>query len=65
MTIEGKLSINKKLRGYKGQNQFLLSLKKSLSGKYCQRVQVGNKTYKVLSEKQYNSALMNREISGS
>ncbi len=62
MSIEDKLEINKKLRKYEGDNQFLLSLKKSLSGKYCQKITVGNKTYKILSDKQYEAALTNVSI---
>lgn len=63
MTTERKIELNKKIRSYNGSNNFLLSLKKSLNGKYCQKVKVGNKTYKILSDKQYEAALTNKEIS--
>jgi hypothetical protein len=62
MTTQEKLDINKKIRAYKGNNSFLLSLKKSLLGKYCQKITIGNKSYKVLSDKQYESAITNPEI---
>ncbi len=62
MKIEEKILINKKIRAYSGTNSFLLSLKKSLSGKYCQKDTVGNKVYKILSDKQYEAALTNKEI---
>ena len=62
MTSEEKLDLNKKIRAYKGDNQFLISLRKSLSGKYCQKIKIGNKTYKILSDKQYEAAKLNKEI---
>lgn len=62
MNLEEKILINKKIRSYKGTNSFLASLKKSLSGKYCQKVTIGNKVYKILSDKQYEAALTNKEI---
>ncbi len=55
MSVEEKLNLNKRIREYSGENSFILSLKKSLSGKYCQKVTVGKKVYKVLSDRQYES----------
>ncbi len=62
MEITEKLEINKLLRKYSGTNNFLLSLKKSLSGKYTEKIVVGTRTFKILSEKQYQAAKMNSEL---
>lgn len=57
MDINEKIELNKLIRGYKGENTFILSLQKQLkTSKYLQKVQVGNKEIKVLSDKQYESA---------
>jgi hypothetical protein len=57
MDINEKLELNKLIRGYKGENSFVLSLQKQLkTSKYLQKVRVGNKEVKVLSDKQYESA---------
>lgn len=57
MEISEKLELNKKLRSYTGDNSFLLSLQKQLkTSKYLQKVQVGNKDVKILSDKQYEAA---------
>lgn len=56
MTIEEKIEINKSIKKYEGDNSFMLSLKKSLASKYCKKESLGNKEYKVLSEKQYLAA---------
>jgi hypothetical protein len=56
MTTEQKIELNKAIRKYTGENQFLLSLKKFLSSKYCKKETFGNKEYKVLSDKQYDAA---------
>jgi hypothetical protein len=54
MEIEEKIELNKKIRSYKGDNTFLLSLQKQLkTSKHLQRVEVGKKMIKVLSDKQY------------
>jgi hypothetical protein len=58
MTIEEKLKINKDIRGYKGDNYFLISLQKTLKGKYASKVDHNGKMVKVLSDKQYESALI-------
>ena len=55
MEINEKLELNKKIRKYEGDNQFIKSLQKSLKSKWCQKVKVGNKDYKVLSDKQYEA----------
>ena len=56
MTIEEKIELNKTIKKYEGDNSFMLSLKKSLASKYCKKESLGNKEYKVLSEKQYIAA---------
>jgi hypothetical protein len=57
MEIEEKLELNKKIRKYDGDNSFLLSTKKQLiSSKYLQKVEFGNKTFKILTDKQYQVA---------
>jgi hypothetical protein len=56
MTIEEKIELNKSIKKYEGDNSFMLSLKKSLASKYCKKESLGNKEYKVLSEKQYLAA---------
>ena len=55
MEINEKLELNKKIRKYEGDNQFIKSLQKSLKSKWCQKVKVVNKDYKVLSDKQYEA----------
>ena len=57
MTINEKIEINKKIKDYQGDNQFLLSLQKQLkTSKYLDKVEVNGKMVKVLSEKQYEAA---------
>jgi hypothetical protein len=56
MEISEKIELNKLIKKYEGQNTFLISLKKSLASKYCKKEAVGDKEYKVLSEKQYLAA---------
>jgi hypothetical protein len=56
MEITEKLELNKTIRKYEGTNAFLISLKKSIASKYCKKESVGNKEYKVLSDKQYEAA---------
>jgi hypothetical protein len=56
MEIKEKLELNKVIRKYEGTNAFLISLKKSIASKYCKKESVGNKEYKVLSDKQYEAA---------
>ena len=51
-----KLELNKAIRKYVGANTFILSLKKNLSSKYAEKITIGNKTFKVLTEKQYDVA---------
>jgi hypothetical protein len=54
MEITEKIEINKKIRKYSGTNTFLLSLQKQLkTNKNLEKVEVGKKMVKVLSEKQY------------
>lgn len=51
MELNEKLELNKKIRKYEGDNSFILSLKKNLSYKWCQKVEINGKNYKVLSDK--------------
>ena len=54
MEITEKIEINKKIRKYSGTNTFLLSLQKQLkTNKNLEKVEVGKKMVKILSEKQY------------
>jgi len=54
MEIAEKIEINKKIRKYSGTNTFLLSLQKQLkTNKNLEKVEVGKKMIKVLSDKQY------------
>ena len=56
MELNEKLELNKKIRKYEGENSFLISLKKNLASKWCQKIEVDGKTHKVLSDKQYEVA---------
>ena len=57
MELEEKLELNKLIRKYDGENSFILSLQKALkTSKYLDKVVVGKKTLKVLSDKQYQAA---------
>lgn len=57
MDISEKIELNKKLRSYKGDNSFVLSLQKQLkTSKYLDKVEVNGKMVKVLSDKQYEAA---------
>ena len=54
MEISEKIEINKKIRKYSGTNSFLLSLQKQLkTNKNLEKVEVGKKIIKILSDKQY------------
>jgi hypothetical protein len=53
MELNEKIELNKKIRKYEGGNSFLISLKKNLSSKWCQKIEVDGKSYKILSDKQY------------
>ncbi len=57
MELIEKIELNKKLRAYKGDNSFVLSLQKQLkTSKYLEKVEVNGKMVKVLSDKQYLAA---------
>ena len=56
MELNEKLQLNKQIRKYEGENSFLLSLKKNLASKWCNKIEVDGKSYKVLSDKQYKAA---------
>ena len=56
MELNEKIELNKQIRQYKGTNTFVLSLQKQLkTSKYLQKIDVGGKSIKVLSDKQYES----------
>lgn len=58
MTIKEKIQINKSIRKYDGKNPFLISLKKQLKvGKFVNKVDNYGKIIKVLSDKQYETAI--------
>lgn len=55
MEISEKNELNKKIRNYKGENSFILSLQKQLkSNKNLPKVEFGKKSIKILSDKQYD-----------
>lgn len=57
MSVEEKLELNKQIRQYKGDNTFIISLQKQLkTNKYLEKIEVGKKQVKILSEKQYEAA---------
>jgi hypothetical protein len=56
MEISEKLELNKKIRTYTGENSFILSLKKNLASKWCQKIDVDGRSFKILSDKQYSVA---------
>jgi len=57
MEINEKLELNKRIRSYDGENNFILSLQKQLkTNKYLEKVEVGGKSLKILSDKQYSYA---------
>jgi hypothetical protein len=57
MELTEKIELNKKIRGYKGENSFVLSLQKQLkTSNFLKKEKVGNKELKFLSDKQYESA---------
>jgi hypothetical protein len=58
MTIEEKNELNKKIRSYKGDNSFVLSIQKQLkTSKYLTKVELGNRQIKILSDKQYEAII--------
>lgn len=57
MEVSEKIELNKKLRSYTGDNSFVLSLQRQLkTSKYLQKIEVGGRTVKILSDKQYEAA---------
>lgn len=59
MTINEKIEINKKIKDYQGDNQFLLSLQKQLkTNKFLKKeLNEKGKLFKILSDKQYQAAI--------
>ena len=57
MELQEKLDLNKQNREYSGDNSFILSLQKQLkTSKYLEKVEVGKRKVKILSDKQYEAA---------
>lgn len=57
METQEKVEINKKLRSYVGDNSFVLSLQKQLkTSRSLQKIKINGRSFKVLSDKQYESA---------
>lgn len=57
MELENKIELNKKIRAYKGDNSFVISLQKQLkTNKYLSKVEWRGKEVKILSDKQYEIA---------
>jgi hypothetical protein len=57
MEVSEKIELNKKIRSYTGDNSFVLSIQKQLkNSKYLQKIEVGGRTVKILSDKQYEAA---------
>ena len=54
--METKIELNKKIRTYTGSNSFIISLQKRLKSKDCDKIEVGKKMVKILSDKQYEVA---------
>jgi len=55
MTIEEKIKLNKEIRSYKGDNQFIISLQKALKGNYVQKVE----ELKMVNKQHLNLELLN------
>lgn len=55
MDVNEKVSLNKQIKDYDGYNSFIISLKKQLTSTKL-REKLGNKSVKVLSDKQYDVA---------
>lgn len=55
MDIEEKISLNKQIRSYEGDNSFIISLKKQLkTSKYLKKIDYNGKSVKTFTDKQYN-----------
>ena len=54
--VSDKIELNKKVRSYTVENSFITSLQKQLkNSKYLQKIRVGSRDIKVLSDKQYEA----------
>lgn len=56
MNEEKILELNKKIRGYDGDNPFIISLQRNLKSKYTKTFEYNNRKYKRLSDRQYEVA---------
>ncbi len=59
METEEKLELNKVIRKYEGDNEFVKSLQRCLRSKWCDKIVIGKKSYKILSDRQYEAAKSN------
>jgi predicted transcriptional regulator with HTH domain len=58
MEISEKVELNKKIRSYRGENSFVISLQKQLkTNKYLKKEEFGKKMVKVLSDRQYEAVV--------
>lgn len=58
MTIEEKIEVNKKIRGYDGDNSFIKSLQKQLkTNTKLTKEEFKGKSVKILSDRQYSVAI--------
>lgn len=56
MQAEEKINLNKLVRNYTGTNTFIISLQKQLkSSKHLDKIEIGKRKVRVLSEKQYDA----------
>jgi hypothetical protein len=59
MKIEEKIELNKQIRKYTGSNPFVVSLQKQLkTNKNLTKVDHNGKIVKILSDKQYEAAII-------
>ena len=54
--MEQKIELNKKIKNYKGNNTFLISLQKQLKSTKTKKEEFNGKQIKVLSDRQYEVA---------
>jgi len=57
-----RIELNKLIRAYKGENGFLISIQKQLKSKYAKKIEVGKKSFKILTDKQYEVAKLVLEV---
>lgn len=62
MELHEKIKLNKEIKSYEGYNTFINSLKKNLTTTKLRESNESGRSFKVLSEKQYESAKRILEI---